>query len=105
VPTFLLISRHSPENCPLFNEEKRKVNLASLEKLDAWSKKFGVKLVGAWSVPNEHLNLMVIEAPSLEAFQKFSMDPEVIAMSASETTEVKMALNLEEIIKMLRQTK
>jgi len=105
VLTLLLISRHSPEDCPLFNEEKRKVNLAYLDKLDAWSKKYGVKMVGAWSVPNEHLNLNVIEASSLEAFQKFSMEPEALAVSASETTEVKVAFNLEEISKMLRQTK
>jgi len=105
MPTFLLISRHSPENCPLFNEKKRKANLAYLDKFDAWSKKYGVKTVGVWSVPNEHLTFMVIEAPSLEAFQKVSMEPEAMAVGASETYEVKLALNMEEIVKMLRQTK
>ncbi len=73
--------------------------------MDELSKKYGVKMVGAWSVPNEHLDLNVIEAPSLEAFQKFMMEPEALAVSASETTEVKVAFNLEEISKMLRQTK
>jgi len=97
MPTFLLISRHSPEHCPLFNEEKRKVNLAALGRVGEWSKRFGVKMVGAWSVPNEHLNLMVIEAPSLVAFQKSMMDPTIMAMTSSETTEIKVALNLEEI--------
>lgn len=56
-------------------------------------------------MPNEHLNLNVIEAPSLEAFQKIMMEPEALAVSASETTDVKVAFNLEEISKMLRQTK
>ncbi len=105
MPTFLSISRHSPENCPLYNEEKRKANLAGLNTLDAWQKKYGVKLVGAWSVPNEHLNFMVFEAPSLEAFQASMMDPTIMAMSAGETTEIKVAMNLEEINRMLRQTK
>jgi hypothetical protein len=105
MPTFLVISKHSPENCPLFNEKKRKVNLAYLDKFDVWSKKYGIKMVGAWSVPNEHLNLLVIEAPSLEAFQKISMEPEAMAVGASETYEVKLALSIEEINKMLRQIK
>jgi hypothetical protein len=94
MPTFLLISRHSPENCPLFNEKKRKANTAYLGKLDAWSKKHGVKTVGLWSVPNEHLTFIVFEAPSLEAFQKVSMEPEAMAVATSETYEVKLALNM-----------
>jgi hypothetical protein len=84
---------------------KRKANLAYLDKLDAWAKKYGVKVVGAWSVPNEHLNLMVIEAPNFEAFQKISMEPEAMAVTASETYELKLALNKEEITKMLQQIK
>jgi len=84
---------------------KRKANLAYLDKFGAWTKKYGVKMVGAWSVPNEHLNLLVIEAPSLEAFQKISMEPEAMAVGAGETYEVKLALGIQEIVKMLRQTK
>ncbi len=56
-------------------------------------------------MPNEHLNFMVFEAPGLEAFQASMMDPTVMAMNAGETTEIKVAMNLEEINKMLRQGK
>jgi len=105
MPTFLLISRHTPENCPMNNEKKRKANLAYFNKMDAWSKKYKVKMVGAWSVPNEHLNFLVIEAPSLEAFQKISKEPEAVAVGATETYEIKMVINKEEIMKILRQTK
>jgi len=103
--TFLLISRHTPENCPMNNEKKRKANLAYFGKWDAWSKKYKVKMVGAWSVPNEHVTFLVIEAPSLEAFQKLRMEPEARAVAATETIEIKMAVNKEEILKILRQTK
>jgi hypothetical protein len=105
MPTFLLISRHTPENCPMNNEKKRKANLAYFAKMDAWSKKYKVKMVGVWSVPNEHLNFLVIEAPSLEVFQKLRMEPEARAVAATETIEIKMVVNKEEILKMLRQTK
>jgi len=105
MPTFLLISRHTPENCPMNNEKKRKANLAYFAKWDAWPKKYKAKMVGAWSVPNEHLNFLVIEAPSLEAFQKLRMEPEARAVAATETIEIKIVINKEEILKMLRQTK
>jgi hypothetical protein len=105
MPTFLLISRHTPENCPMNNEKKRKANLAYFAKMDAWSKKYKVKMVGAWSVSNEHVTFLVIEAPSLEAFQKLRMEPEARAVAATETIEIKMVVNKEEILKMLRQTK
>jgi len=105
MPTFLLISRHTPENCPMNNEKKRKANLAYFAKWDAWSKKYKVKMVGAWSVSNEHVTFLVIEAPSLEAFQKLRMEPEARAVAATETIEIKMVVNKEEIMKMLRQTK
>jgi len=105
MPTFLLISRHTPENCPMNNEKKRKANLAYFGKWDAWSKKYKVKMVGAWSVSDEHVTFLVIEAPSLEAFQKLRMEPEARAVAATETIEIKMAINKEEILKILRQTK
>ena len=105
MPKFLLISRHSPENCPMFNEKARKVFMEYVSKLDGILKKHGMKMLGNWTVPTEHLSVVVFEAPSLEAFAKCGMEPEVLALSAYETYEVKLALGMEETMKMLRQAK
>jgi hypothetical protein len=105
MPTILVISRHSPEDCPVFNEKARKVYLAWWDKLDAWSKKYGVKMVGSWGVHSEHLTILVFEVPSMDAFQKVSMEPEVQALSAYMTSEVKLALTMEEAMKMLPRAK
>lgn len=105
MPTFLLISKHSPENCPMYNEKAKKIALAYMTKMDAWAKKYGIKVTGAATVHSEHLNIMIFEAPNLEAVQKIAMEPEAMAMSAFTTTEVKMALNMEETMKMLGITK
>ena len=86
-------------------KKKRKANLAYFAKLDAWSKKYKVKIVGAWSVSDEHVTFLVIEAPSLEVFQKLRMEPEARAVAATETVETKMVVNKEEIMKMLQKTK
>lgn len=104
--TFLLISRHSPENCGLYNEKARKRFLELADKLErALLQKHGVELVGCWRVPTEHLSLMVIKAPSQDAFQKFVMEPEFVAMGAYDTIEIKMAISLQESIATLKQAK
>jgi uncharacterized protein with GYD domain len=101
MPTFLMISKHSPENCPVFNEKVKKTALAYMNKMDAWAKKYGIKVIGTASVFSEHLNIMIFEAPDLQAIQKVGMEPEAMAMSAYTHTEVKLALNTEETMKML----
>jgi len=101
MPTFLVISRHSPENCPTFNEKARKAQIEALSKLDGLSKKHGIKRIGAWIVGGgEHLNFMVFEAPSQEAFQKFGMEPEIRVLNAYNTNETKLVMTIEEAMKL-----
>ena len=95
----------SPENCVEYNANAKKATLAVMEKLEELLKKHGVKMIGAWIVPSEHLHFMVFDAPSLEAFNALGMEPEISAMGAFNTTEIKMAISAQEAIKMLRETK
>jgi uncharacterized protein with GYD domain len=89
----------------MFNEKARKTALAYMNKMDAWTKKYGVKVVATASILPEHLHVMICEAPNLEAIQKVSMEPEAMAMGAYSTTEVKLALNMEETMKLLQQAR
>ncbi len=102
MPTFLIISRHSPENCPLNNEKMKKITLELPEKLDDLEKKHGIKRIGVWTVIPEHLTVWVYEAPSSENLQKFSMEPAMIKWMAWNTNEIKLAMSLEESIKLLK---
>jgi len=105
MPIFILIARHSPENCPMFNEKARKAVMKLMEKSDELMKKHGVKSLGSWAVYTEHLSFEVYEAPSLDAFGKLGMEPEILALSEFETYEIKLASSMEEAAKMLRQAK
>lgn len=102
MPTFLIISRHSPENCPLNNEKMKTMTLELPDKLGWMEKKHGVKRIGAWTVVPEHLLVWVYEAPNSEALQKFSMEPELLKWMAFNTSEIKLAMTLEESIKLLK---
>jgi hypothetical protein len=105
MPVFLLISRHSSENCPVFNEKARKAYTEYLSKRDGLLKKHGIKMLGWWNVHLEHLIFSVLEIPSLDAFHKFTREPEFMALTAYSTYELKMASTLEEAAKMLRKAK
>ena len=50
----------------------------------------------------EHLLFWVYEAQSSDALQKFSMEPELLKWMAFNTSEIKLAMSLEESMKLLR---
>ena len=102
MPTFLIISRHSAENCPLNNEKMKAMTLALPAKLVGLEKKHKVKRIGAWTVVPEHLLVWVYDAPSSDALQEFSMEPEMVKWMAWNTSEIKLAMSLEESMKLLR---
>jgi hypothetical protein len=105
MPTFLLISKHSPENCPMFNAKTRKLMTEAMDKMDGLMKKHGVKNIGSWTVPNEHLDIEVYEAPSLDAFMKLGMEPAIMALSEFLTYEIKLAMSSEEVEQMMKHTR
>jgi hypothetical protein len=67
------------------------------------SKKYGIKLIGARGVPNEHLNVVIMEAANFEVLQKVSMELEVTAMHPYNIIWVKTGLNREESENIFRQ--
>jgi hypothetical protein len=99
--TFLIISRHSPENCPLNNEKMKKITLELPEKLGVMEKKHGIKRIGVWTVLSEHLTVWVYEAPSSENLQEFSMEPDMVKWMAWNTNEIKLAMSLDENMRLL----
>jgi hypothetical protein len=102
MPIFLLTLRHTPENCPMFNEKAKKAYVEFFEKQGGLLKKHGIKTLGGWNVHTEHLSISVLEAPSLDVFNKFGMEPEVLALSAYETYEIRLVQSMEEAMKMLK---
>jgi hypothetical protein len=103
MPTILKIARHSPERCPLNNEAQKKLDSEVTIKLGELCKKYGVKVLGSWLVPNEHLMVMVYDVPTLDTFQKYLMEPLIMKWIASQDTcEFKVAMTLEESMKLLK---
>jgi hypothetical protein len=102
MPTIIVLQRHSVENCAMNNEKMKKMALEIMDKIGALTKKHGIKMVGNWSVAQEHLSIIVYESPSLDAFLKLQMEPAIMKWMAQHTTEIKIATTTEETMKLLK---
>ncbi|MCJ7608603.1 hypothetical protein MUP00_02895 [Candidatus Bathyarchaeota archaeon] len=99
---FIMISKHTAEDCPIHNEKMRKTfNEITTKAPEHW-KKYGIKNLGTWTVIPEHTMYMVFDA-SAEAFQKCMMEPEMMLWLGLNTTEIKMAVTQEVTTKILQR--
>lgn len=99
---FLQISRHSIESCPFTNEKVKKIYIDFYAKYDQLMKKHGIKLVGGWSgMPGSHFNVVVVDAPNMDALMKFSMEPVVMSAGLVQTIEIYPVMTLEETMKLV----
>ena len=101
--TFLMIMRDTPQTCALFNPQAAKATSDWLAKLPEISKRYGIKILASCTVVTEHVSTMIAEAPSLEAAQRASMEPEFLALYRFGTLEIKPALSGEETVKLMQQ--
>jgi len=89
----------------MYNEEyKKMMSSMNVEEREKIMQKHGIKDVGSWMVPSEHLSVHVIEAPSAEAYNQFvaEFNPPYLRFS---TTEMKIAIGMEEAMKMMMENK
>ena len=100
--TCLLVSWHTAADCPTGNEKSRKSLAEYMSKAPELLAKHGVKMVGGWTVYGEHWTVQVYEAPSYEAMQAFSMEPEMMSITNWQTMELKAAMTGEEVWKMMQ---
>jgi sialic acid synthase SpsE len=59
-------------------------------------------VTGSWTLIPEHLIILAFDASTSDAFQKFSMEPEIMRRMASNMSKIKMAMTLEESMKILK---
>jgi hypothetical protein len=71
--------------------------VALLQKFEALIAKHGIKLAGMWNDHPGHTVYNIYDAPSLEAFMAFSMEPEMLAWLSYNTVELKVVFGPQEI--------
>jgi hypothetical protein len=99
---FVMISRHTAESCPMNNGKTRQIAMEAMAALPEAAKKFGIQVVGSWSINPEHLVIQVFDAVNLDSILKFSMEPALLKWWSFNTSEIKAATTLEETIKLVQ---
>jgi hypothetical protein len=99
---FMQISKHSPESCPTINEKYRKPTMDLMAKNDELLAKHGVKLAGMWNDHPGHVVYNIYEAPNLQAFMAYQMEPECMAWTTFNTIDTKVVLGPDEIKAMFK---
>ena len=74
-----------------------------LKKLESLTKKYNIFLMGAWFALSEHTLYEVFDAPTLEAFEKLAMEPEIVQWSAFNTMEIKLVATVDDVKRLLAQ--
>jgi len=97
--TVIIFEKHTAADCAVGNEKARNYQMAVAKKLPELLKKYGIKMVGAWAVHNEHLILYVLDAPNFEAVDRLGMEPEMLAWRCFTTADIKTAIPMEEVNK------
>ncbi len=71
---YVALARHSPESCPGSNAKVRKHVEQSMGKIEETGKKHRVMLKSSHILMPSHLSILILEAPSVEAAEKFLTD-------------------------------
>lgn len=90
--------RHAPESCPLGCPKNLDTVMDWLKNLENMTAKYGIKVVGVWTDRTAHTSYAVFEAPSMDAFTKFEVDPQNIPIVTFNHVEKRVVTTASETI-------
>jgi hypothetical protein len=102
MPTFMVISKHTPESCWMFNVKTRQIHVNLIKNLESLLKKHQTTMLGCWFDLPGHTLYEVYDCPSLEAMQKLIIEPEIAAWSSFNSIEIKLMTTVDDVSKILQ---
>jgi len=93
---FAVNGSHTPESCPMFNEEVKKKLKETVAKRKEVAEKHGVKILSSYVSRLDHRVLSIVEAPSQEAVENYYVEAGLASWSSIEIRQVK---STEDVIK------
>jgi len=92
---FVIIARHSPENCPTSNAKIRQLMKEGGAQVPEIAKKLGVKIITTNVFGPDHELLLVVEANGIEPVREFVMQSRLIQWN---TTAIHATWTMEEAL-------
>jgi hypothetical protein len=74
LPIFAVNMKHTPESCPMFNNDVKKGFKELIGKKEEIQKKNEVKILSGWTSTLSHLIFFIVEAPSQQAIESWLLD-------------------------------
>ena len=74
MPIFAVNMKHTPESCPMFNNDVKKKFKEVVGKREEIKKKLGVKAISSYTSTLSHLIFIIVDAPSQQAVESFLME-------------------------------
>ena len=71
MPIFAVHMKHTPESCPMFNNDVKKRFKEVVGKREEVAKKHGIKVLSAYTSTLEHKVFFIIDAPSQQAVESY----------------------------------
>jgi hypothetical protein len=71
----MMMVKHTPESCPLYNTQTRKIWQDVMKGYPQLLAKHGVKLVGSWSNFGTHTIYSICDTPGMDAWMGVVGDP------------------------------
>ncbi len=101
MPIFIIISRHTPESCPVHNEVERKRSLEAFERMGEFAKKYEIKVLGDYAVMPEHTEYLILEGPN-ESFHRSMTEPYMVEYLSHYATDIKTATSVAEAMQQMK---
>lgn len=99
---FMIVSKHSPESCPMVNTTSRENLIASNQRMNDVAKSLGVKILGTWADMPAHMIFMLIDAPKPEVLSKMAVELHLVDWNTSITHPV---ITMQEAMAQLQKKK
>jgi len=93
---FAVNMKHSPESCPLFNDEVMKKFKESIVNREDIAKKNNLKVLSAYSSVLDHIVNYLVEAPSQQAVEDYFKE---MGFAFWNYIEIKQVQFVEDILK------
>ena len=74
MPIFAVNMKHTPESCPMFNNDVKKKFKELVGNREETKKKLGIKGISAYTSTLSHLIFFIVEAPSQQAVETFLIE-------------------------------
>ena len=96
MPIFAVNMKHTPESCPMFNNDVKKRFKEVVGKRAEVAKKHQIKVLSGYTSILDHLVFYVVDAPSQQAVENYFLDIGFAFWNSIEIRQVQLA---EDVIK------